>query len=30
MKSGNISWVWYVAFMGEMKNSYRILAGKPE
>jgi hypothetical protein len=30
IKFRRIRWVGYVARMGEMRNSYKILVGKPE
>jgi hypothetical protein len=30
IKSRRMRWVEYVARMGEMRNSYNILVGKPE
>jgi hypothetical protein len=30
MKSKKIRWMWHVARMGENRNAYRILVGKPE
>jgi hypothetical protein len=30
IKSGRIRWTGHVARMGEMRNAYRILVGKPE
>jgi hypothetical protein len=30
MKSRSMRWVWHVACMGEMRNLYVILVGKPE
>jgi hypothetical protein len=30
IKSRRMRWVGHVAHTGEMKNSYRILVGKPE
>jgi len=30
MIKSRIRWVWHVACMGEMKNTYKILVGKPE
>jgi hypothetical protein len=29
-KSRRIEWAWHAAHMREMKNAYRVLAGKPE
>jgi hypothetical protein len=28
--SSRMRWVWHVARMGEMRNAYIILVGKPE
>jgi hypothetical protein len=30
IKSRRMRWVWYVAHMGEIRNAYKILIGKPE
>jgi hypothetical protein len=30
IKSRRIRWAWHVARMGETRNAYRILVGKPE
>jgi hypothetical protein len=30
MKSSRMRWAWHVARMGETRNEYRILVGKPE
>jgi hypothetical protein len=30
MKSGRMRWVGHAAHMGEVRNSYKILVGKPE
>jgi hypothetical protein len=30
IKSRRMRWAWYVARMGQKKNAYRILVGKPE
>jgi hypothetical protein len=30
IKSRRMRWAWHVARMGEMRNAYRILVGKPE
>jgi hypothetical protein len=30
IKSRRVRWVEYVARMGEMKNAYKILIGKPD
>jgi hypothetical protein len=30
MKSSRMRWAWHVARMGEKRNAYRILMGKPE
>jgi hypothetical protein len=30
MKSRRMTWAWYVARMGEKRNAFRILVGKPE
>jgi hypothetical protein len=30
MKSKRMRWVGHMALMGEMRNAYRILVGKPE
>jgi hypothetical protein len=29
-KSRRMRWAWHVARMGEKRNAYRILVGKPE
>jgi hypothetical protein len=30
MKSKRMRWAWHVAQMGEKRNAYRLLVGKPE
>jgi hypothetical protein len=30
IKSRRMRWAWYVARMGEERNAYKILVGKPE
>jgi hypothetical protein len=30
IKSGKMRWVWHVTRMGDKRNAYRILVGKPE
>jgi hypothetical protein len=30
MKSRRMRWAWHVARMGEKRNVYRLLVGKPE
>jgi hypothetical protein len=30
IKSRNTTWEWCVACIGEMRNAYKILVGKPE
>jgi hypothetical protein len=30
IKSRRMRWAWHVATMGEKRNAYRILVGKPE
>jgi hypothetical protein len=30
IKSRRMRWVWHVTRMGEKRNAYRILVGKPE
>jgi hypothetical protein len=30
IKSRRMRWVWHVAYMGEMRNAYKILVRKPE
>jgi hypothetical protein len=30
IKSRRMRWAWHVARMGEKRNTYRILVGKPE
>jgi hypothetical protein len=30
IKSRKMRWAWHVARMGENRNAYRILVGKPE
>jgi hypothetical protein len=29
-KSKKMRWAWYVAHMGDVRNAYKILVGKPE
>jgi hypothetical protein len=30
MKARRLRWAWHVARMGEKRNAYRLLVGKPE
>jgi len=30
IKSRRMRWVWHVACIGEMRNPYNVLVGKPE
>jgi hypothetical protein len=30
VRSKRIRWAWHITNMGEVRNVYRILAGKPE
>jgi len=30
IKSSRIRWVWHTVCMGEMRNAYKIVVGKPE
>jgi hypothetical protein len=30
IKSRKMRWVWHVAHMGEIRNAYKTLVGKPE